>query len=96
MSSHIRPVPDAASRQAGHTRCQFSLLLIAVALSIQGCAMAPARPVVGPDAADPNVRVPTAVYRSAIGDFNSARPSEPAPWRARDDGTTPQPKKDGP
>ena len=95
MSSHIRPVPDAGSRQAG-TRCQFSLLMIATALSIQGCATAPPRPVVGPDAADPNVRVPSAVYRSAIGDFSSARPSEPAPWRARDDGTTPQLKKDGP
>ena len=96
MSSHIRTVLDAGSRQVCRMRCQFSLLLIATALSIQGCATAPPRPVVGPDAADPNVRVPTAVYRSAIGSFNSTRPSEPAPWKEREDGNTPQPKKDGP
>jgi hypothetical protein len=96
MSSHIRPVPDAGFRQTGCTRCQFSLLLIATALSIQGCAMAPPRPVVGPDAADPNVRVPTTVYGSALGDFRDARLSEPAGWRERNDGAAPQPKKDGP
>jgi hypothetical protein len=95
MSSHFRPVPVAAMRLARRTRCQRCFLLIAIALSIQGCAPAP-RPLVGPDAADPNVRVPTTVYRSAIGDFKTARPSEPAPWRERDGGNTPQPKKDGP
>jgi hypothetical protein len=93
MSSHIRP--DAASRQAGRTRCQRYFLLIAAALSIQGCASTLPRPLVGPDAADPNVRVPTTVYPSSIGGFNNARPSEPAPWRDREDGNTPQPKKDG-
>ena len=95
MSSHIRPVPVAAMRLAGRTRCQRCILLIATALCIQGCAATP-RPLVGPDAADPNVRVPTAVYRSAIGGFNSARPSEPAPWREGENGNIPQPKKDGP
>ena len=95
MSSHIRPAPDAVSRQAARTRCQLSLLLIAIVLSIQGCA-APPWPLVGPDAADPNVRVPTTVYRSTIGDSNKARPSEPASWREGNDRATPQSKKNGP
>ena len=94
MSSQFWPV--AAPRQTGHTRYQRCLLLIVTTLAIQGCATAPPRPLVGPDADDPNVRVPTAVYRSAIGDFNSARPSEPTGWRERNDGAAPQPKKDGP
>lgn len=93
MSSHIRP--DAASRQAGRTRCLRYFLLIATALCIQGCASTPPRPLVGPDAADPNVRVPTTVYRSTIRGFNNARPSEPAPWREREGSNTPEPKKDG-
>jgi hypothetical protein len=94
MSSQFRPV--AATRHTGHTRYQRCLLLIMIALAVQGCAVTPPRPLVGPDAADPAVRTPTAVYRSAIGGFDSARPSEPAPWRGPDHATTPQPKKDEP
>ena len=93
MSSQFRPV--AATRQAGHMRYQRCLLLI-VTLAIQGCATAPPRPLVGSDAADPEARVPATVYRSALGDFRGARPSEPAGWYERNDGAAPQPKKDGP
>jgi hypothetical protein len=94
MSSQFRPV--AATRHAGHTHYQRCLLLILTALAVQGCAVAPLRPLVGPDAADPDVRIPPAVYRSAIGAFDSARPSGLAPWRGPDHATTPQPKKDEP
>lgn len=95
MSSLLRPFPAAATRQVAKTRSR-RCLLIAAALTIQGCATAPPQPLVGPDAADPDVRVSATVYRSALGDFRSARPSEPAGWRERNDGAAPQPKKDGP
>jgi hypothetical protein len=95
MSSHFRPVPGAAKRRASHTHYHRCFLLIATALTVQGCAAVPPRPLVGPDAADPNVRVPSTVYRSALGEPNSARPSEPAPWRERNRDVTPEPKKDG-
>jgi hypothetical protein len=95
MSSHFPPVPIAATRQADHTRgCRW--LLFAIALTVQGCAATPPRPLVGPDAADPDVRVPPAIYRSALGDFSNVRPSEPVPWSNRDGSGPQQPKKDGP
>ena len=93
MSSQFRPI--AATRHAGHTRYQRCLLLIVIALAIHGCAVAPSRPLVGPDVADPKVRVSATIYRSALGDFRDARPSEPAGWRERNDRAAPQPKKDG-
>jgi hypothetical protein len=94
MSSQFRPV--AATRHTGHTRYQRCLLLIVTALAVQGCAVTPPRPLVGPDAADPAVHIPTAVYRSAIDGFDNARPSEPALWRGPDQAATPQRKKDEP
>jgi hypothetical protein len=94
MSLHFRLLPGAATRQASHAHCHWCFLLIATALTVQGCAAVPPRPLIGPDASDPDVRVPSAVYRSALSESNSARPSEPAPWRERSHGTTPEPKKD--
>jgi hypothetical protein len=94
MSSQFRLV--ATTRHTGHRRNQRGLLLIVIALAVQGCAVTPPRPLVGPDAADPAVRIPTAVYRSAIGGFDNARPSEPTLWRGPDHAATPQPKKDEP
>ena len=94
MSSQIRPASIAARRQVDHARCGYSLVLIVSALVIQGCAAAPPRPLVGPDADDPSVHVPATGYRSAIGEFKSIRPSEPAAWR--DQSGSDKPKKDGP
>ncbi len=95
MSSHSRPMPFAARRQTGRTRDRCRFLLIATALTIQGCVATPPRPLVGPDAADPRVRIPAVAYRSGLGDFHGARPREPEPWRQRNDGAEPQPKKNG-
>jgi hypothetical protein len=94
MSSQIRPAPIAARRQAGHARYGHSALLVVVVLTIQGCVAATPRPLAGPDPDNPHVRVPAATYRSAIGEFKSMRPSEPAAWR--DQGDSDKPKKDGP
>jgi hypothetical protein len=95
MSSHFRQVPAAATRQAtrAHSGRWF---LIAAALTIQGCAAAPTRPLAGPDPDDPDVRVRPVIYRSTVADFKSMQPSEPAPWRERNDSVAPPVKKDGP
>jgi hypothetical protein len=94
MSSQIRPAPIAARRQAGRARYGHSAVLVVAVLTIQGCTAATPRPLAGPDPDDPYVRVPAATYRSAIGEFKSMRPSEPAVWR--DQGGSDKPKKDGP
>ena len=73
---------------------QKPAVLVVAVLTIQGCVAAPPRPLVGPDPDDPNIRVPAATYRSAIGEFKSIRPSEPAAWRYQ--GGSEKPKKDGP
>jgi hypothetical protein len=49
-------------------------------LVIQGCTTAPQQALTGPDPADADVRVPATGYRSALRDFHSAQPGEPAPW----------------
>jgi len=95
MSSRFRPVPVAATRPPRRALGPSLAVLILAALIVQGCT-APPRPLVGTDAADPEVRVPATVYRSALRDFSNARPSEPKSWGERNDGVAPQPKKDGP
>jgi hypothetical protein len=96
MSSHFRPLPEAAARQVLRARGGCRPVLIAAALVLSGCAAAPSRPLTGPDPADPGVRVPAVVYHPAPDEFAGARPSEPAPWRAPDSGTAPPAKKSGP
>jgi hypothetical protein len=95
MSSRFRPVPVAATRPPRRTRGPHLAALTLAALIVQGCTAAP-RPLVGADASDPAIRVPATVYRSALRDYSSARPSEPKSWGERNDGVAPQPKKDGP
>jgi hypothetical protein len=82
----------AATRPPGHAHGLRLAALILAALIVPGCTAAPA-PFAGPDPADPQVRVPAAVYRSTLRDYSSARPSEPKPWR--NDGAAPQPQKNG-
>jgi hypothetical protein len=94
MSSQIGPAPIAARREGGHTRHGYSALLVAAALTIQGCVAATPRPLAGPDPDNPDVRVPAAAYRSAIGGFKGMRPAEPAAWR--DQSGSDKSKKDGP
>jgi hypothetical protein len=93
MSSHFWPSPAAATRPQDRARALRLAALLLGALIVPGCTAAPAL-FAGPDPADPHVRVAPAPYRSAWRDYSSARPSEPKPWW-RDDGTTPQPKRDG-
>jgi len=94
--SRVRTLPEAAARQAMPARGGWRLALIAAALVLSGCAAAPSRPLTGPNPADPDVRVPAAVYHPTRDEFGGARPSEPAPWRAPDDGAGSPAKKSGP
>jgi len=93
MSSHFRPPLVAVLRHASHARFSRHTLLLATALIAAGCTTVP-QPLAGPDPADPDVRVPATGYRSALRDFHSAQPSEPAPWTGGD--AMPDSKKEKP
>lgn len=79
MSPNLRWAWVAATRRATHCA-----LLISAALTVQGCAETPQQPLTGPDPADPDVRVPTTPYLSAIRDRQGVQPTEPSPWPAED------------
>ncbi|WBL80149.1 hypothetical protein I3J27_06900 [Bradyrhizobium xenonodulans] len=68
-------------------------LLAVIALALSGCMPATTQ-VAAADPADPAARVAPVGYRSAIAPYTSLRPATPAPWRARNDAVTPQPKQD--
>jgi hypothetical protein len=70
-------------------------LLVALALLAPGCTPIPPQPFQSADPSDMDARVPAATYRPVLGNYNSQRPVEPAPWRERTDRVTPAPKKDG-
>jgi hypothetical protein len=91
MSSHFRLLPEAAALQAMPARGGCRVVLLAAALFLSGCAVAPSRPLTGSDPADPAV-----IYHPTRDEFAGARPSEPAPWRAPDNGSALPTKKNGP
>lgn len=68
--------------------------LIAIALALLVAACTPiSQSNVGPDPADPSVRVPSARYESALGGYLSRRPVEPRPWREQNERVTPRPER---
>ena len=79
MSPNLRWAWVTATRRA-----KYCALLTLAALAIQGCTATPQRPLVGPDPADPDVRVPAISYRSALRDRQGVQPTEPSPWTAGD------------
>ena len=79
MSPNLRWAWVTATRRAPHCA-----LLISAALIVQGCVASPQRLVIGPDPADPDVRVPATSYRSALRDRQEVQPTEPSPWSAGD------------
>ena len=74
---------------------QFSsaLLLLLVTPLVQGCTGLSAPPRTGLDPSDPAVRLPVTSYRTVTGGYQSRRPVDPAPWRERNDGVAPAPKR---
>jgi hypothetical protein len=95
MSAYFWLRSAAVLRRSIRYRYRLPVILAALALLIQGCTGRPPPLARGPDASDPEVRVPAASYRSAIGAFARQRPVEPAPWRERNDSVAPTPKPDG-
>lgn len=95
MPAHSWPWLPAATRRARYCRYLLGPVLLSAALLTQGCTPPPPLPFAGTDASDPDVRVPPAVYRAAVRGYSSQRPVEPAPWRERNDGVVPPPKKGG-
>ena len=66
---------------------------VALCLLAAACVATSHAPYAGPDPANPNVRVPSAGYRSVIGGYTSQRPVEPAPWREQNERVTPSPRQ---
>ena len=85
----------AAIGMAGARRFTFSSVIpasaIALAIMAAGGAPAAARSA-GADPADPAARTAGVGYRSTIAPYTSMRPSQPAPWRERNEKVAPQPK----
>jgi hypothetical protein len=82
MLAHIRM--RSACVGAGGTPSIPVLRVAAVLGTLTGltaCSAAPPpAPLAAAHPADPNARVPPAVYRSTLGDYRSQRPVEPKPW----------------
>ena len=93
MSSHLEPRLFAATRRTRQKRW-YGCLLIITTLAVQGCVSAPPWPLVGRDAANPDVAVAPTVYHSTFGISDSARPSVPAALGSPD-GPARQLKRDG-
>lgn len=75
-------------------RRRFGILLGGVAfaaVTLGGCVRASV-PLIGPDPADPSVKVARVGYRSTIAPYTSLRPTAPAPWRQQNERVTPAPK----
>ena len=68
------------------------ILLLALAMLAQGCREKPS-PFAGPDPSNPQAPVSRSSYRSTLGPYTSQRPVEPAPWRERNEGVAPAPKR---
>jgi hypothetical protein len=68
------------------------ILLLPLALLVQGCrGEAPALQV-RPDPSDPRAPVARSTYRSTLGPYTSQRPVDPAPWRGRNESVAPASK----
>jgi hypothetical protein len=95
MSAQFWPRSAAANWRPTLWRYRLPAVLTACALLAQGCAATPPQPFQGADASNPDARVPSAAYRSVLGNYSSQRPVEPSPWRKSDERVAPTQKKDG-
>lgn len=78
----------AAIALAANRHCISPFVILATTIVALGGAPAFARM----DPADPAARTAGVGYRSTIAPYTAQRPATPAPWGARSDGGTPQPK----
>jgi len=88
----------AASRAGERRAVLISAIrgtVFVMAVAAAGCTPATTR-VAGADPADPAARVAGVGYRSTTAPYTSLRPSTPAPWRERNEGVTPKPRRKQP
>ncbi len=74
-----------------HCKCNIrTLVALAVAAGLLSACMPAVVPLAGADPANPAAKVAGISYRSTIAPYTSMRPSEPAPWRSRNDSVKPK------
>ena len=74
----------AAAAVFNTVKSSVRMFVALAAIGLGGCLQS-APPLIGPDPADPQVRVPAVGYRSATAPYTRMRPTEPAPWTGRSD-----------
>jgi hypothetical protein len=72
---------------------RLAVLALAAGFGLQACVSAPAAPGLKPDPSDASARVKPSAYRGVTGGYTSQRPSDPLPWRERNERITPQEKE---
>jgi hypothetical protein len=82
----------ASAARGGHLQFHWPLLAV-ITLALSGCMPATTQ-IATADPADPSARVARIGYGSTVAPYTSLRPAAPAPWRDRNDASTPQPKQD--
>jgi hypothetical protein len=82
---------DFKGRRATQTHKNWILRagVTAIAVASASCAPMPPAVVLGPDPADPAVRVPAVQYRSVVASYRSRRPVDPGPWRNQNEKVNP-------
>ena len=74
--------------KSAYAGCVIAVLVTA----LQGCTGAPAAQAVPPDAANPRARTAPAAYQPVTRGYKSQRPTDPLPWRERNERVTPPAK----
>jgi hypothetical protein len=95
MPTQFRSWSAAALRRSIVARYRPLAAFAAAALLLQGCASAPPQPFEGPQAANPDARIPQPANHAVLGSYSRQMPVEPASWVERNRGVAPAPKKDG-
>lgn len=68
------------------------LAVLMLAGLLPACVGTLAKPLAGPDPADPGIRTPRVGYRSTVAPYVSQRPVEPGPWREQNERVAPAPR----
>jgi hypothetical protein len=79
MSSHHRARVAFFGRSQPASTVSL-IIVISLAIILQGCAARPTVPFAGADPADASSPAPAITRRSTIGPFASLRPVDPTPW----------------
>ncbi len=91
MPPHIRVDRTAFERRSRPFRKRVlpAVAIAVIAIVAGSCTPSPPAALLGPDPADPNVRVRSVQYRSAIASYKSRRPLEPGPWQQQNESVKP-------